>query len=71
MLKLIKLEWKKNNIGKYVRNAVILAGLLCLFIFWELSVVVPYNVMAGQSGAIESKAYIYHQSEKEWPLQDS
>lgn len=24
MLKLIKLEWKKNNIGKYVRNAVIL-----------------------------------------------
>jgi len=33
MLKLIKLEWKKNNIGKYVRNAVILAGLLGLFIF--------------------------------------
>ena len=33
MLKLIKLEWKKNNIGKYVRNAVIRAGLLCLFIF--------------------------------------
>lgn len=33
MLKLIRLEWKKNNIGKYVRNAVILAGLLCLFIF--------------------------------------
>lgn len=33
MLKLIKLEWKKNNIGKYVRNAVILAAALCLFIF--------------------------------------
>lgn len=33
MLKLIKLEWKKNNIGKYVRNAIILAGLLGLFIF--------------------------------------
>lgn len=33
MLKLIKLEWKKNNIGKYVRNAVILAAILCLFIF--------------------------------------
>ncbi len=33
MLKLIKLEWKKNNIGKYFRNAVILAGLLGLFIF--------------------------------------
>lgn len=33
MLKLIKLEWKKNNIMKYVRNAIILAMLLCLFIF--------------------------------------
>jgi len=33
MLKLIKLEWKKNNIGKYIRNAGILAGLLCFFIF--------------------------------------
>lgn len=33
MLKLIKLEWKKNNIGKYIRNVVILAVLLCLFAF--------------------------------------
>lgn len=33
MLKLIKLEWKKNNIKKYMRNAVILAALLCIFIF--------------------------------------
>lgn len=33
MLKLIKLEWKKNNIGKYIRNALILAGCLCLFVF--------------------------------------
>ena len=33
MLKLIKLEWKKNNIGKYMRNAVILAAILCLFLF--------------------------------------
>ena len=33
MLKLIQLEWKKNRIGKYVRNALILAGLLCFFIF--------------------------------------
>ena len=33
MLKLIKLEWKKNNIGKYIRNAVIVTSLLCLFIF--------------------------------------
>lgn len=33
MLKLIRLEWKKNNIGKYIRNAVILTALLCLFTF--------------------------------------
>lgn len=33
MLKLIKLEWKKNNIAKYMLGAVILAVCLCLFIF--------------------------------------
>lgn len=33
MLKLIKLEWKKNNIGKCIRNAVILAAVLCLFVY--------------------------------------
>ena len=33
MLKLIRLEWKKNNIGKYTRNAVIMAALLCLFVY--------------------------------------
>lgn len=33
MLKLIKLEWKKNNIGKYIRGAIIMAFLLGLFVF--------------------------------------
>lgn len=33
MLKLIKLEWKKNHVGTYIRNAVLLAGILCLFLF--------------------------------------
>ena len=33
MLKLIKLEWRKNNIRKYIRNAVILTAFLCLFTF--------------------------------------
>ena len=33
MIKLIKLEWKKNNIAKYMRNAAILAAFLCLFVF--------------------------------------
>lgn len=33
MIKLIKLEWKKNNIAKYMRGAVILEAFLCLFVF--------------------------------------
>ncbi len=33
MLKLIQLEWRKNNIGKYVRNMMIMAVILCLFLF--------------------------------------
>lgn len=32
MLKLIRLEWKKNNIGKYIRNASIVTAVLVLFI---------------------------------------
>lgn len=33
MLKLIRLEWKKNNIGKYILGAVIAAAALGLFVF--------------------------------------
>lgn len=33
MLKLIKLEWKKNHIGKYIRGVIIMAVLLGFFIF--------------------------------------
>lgn len=33
MLKLIKLEWKKNNIKKYISYALILAAVLSLFLF--------------------------------------
>lgn len=33
MLKLIRLEWKKNNIGKYILGAVIAAAVLGLFVF--------------------------------------
>ncbi|WP_310602135.1 ABC transporter permease [Anaerosporobacter sp.] len=33
MLKLIKLEYKKNNISKYIRNALILSVLLAIFFF--------------------------------------
>ncbi len=28
MLKLIRLEWKKNNVGKYIRNVVIMSALI-------------------------------------------
>ena len=33
MLKLIRLEWKKNNIGKYIKGVIIMAALLGLFVF--------------------------------------
>ena len=33
MLKLIRLEWKKNNIGKYIMGALITAVLLGAFVF--------------------------------------
>lgn len=32
MLKLIQLEWKKNNLGKSIRIAVIMTAVLCFFI---------------------------------------
>ena len=32
MIKLIRLEWKKNHIGKYIVGTFILAAVLCLFI---------------------------------------
>lgn len=33
MLKLISLEWKKNQIKKYIRNATIMTGVLLMFLF--------------------------------------
>ena len=33
MLKLVRLEWKKNNIGKYIKGVIIMAALLDLFVF--------------------------------------
>lgn len=33
MLKLIRLEWKKNNIEKYIKGAIVMALLLNLFVF--------------------------------------
>ena len=33
MLKLVRLEWKKNNIRKYLGGVIIMAALLGLFVF--------------------------------------
>lgn len=33
MLKLISLEYRKNNITKYIRNALILSGIITVFLF--------------------------------------
>ena len=33
MLKLVRLEWKKNTIGKYLGGVIIMAALLGLFVF--------------------------------------
>lgn len=33
MLKLVRLEWKKNHIGNYIKGVIIMAALLGLFIF--------------------------------------
>lgn len=37
MLKLIKFEWKKNQIRKYIRNAIILSFILLIFIIGLVS----------------------------------
>ena len=41
MLKLIKLEWKRNNISRLIRNAVIMTAVLLVFIM----------ITAGEAGA--------------------
>lgn len=33
MIQLIKLEFKKNRISRYIRNVIIMAAALCLFVF--------------------------------------
>lgn len=33
MLKLVRLEWKKNHIGNYIKGVIIMAALLGLFVF--------------------------------------
>lgn len=40
MIKLIRLEWKKNNIASYIRYAAVLAALLGVFLyalFWGIA----------------------------------
>ena len=44
MIKLLRLEWKKNNIGKYIRNALIMTVILSLLLVG----------MAGELEAVET-----------------
>lgn len=44
MIKLIRLEWKKNNIGKYIRNTLIMTVILSLLLVG----------MAGELEAVET-----------------
>ena len=46
MLKLIKLEWKRNNISRLIRNAVIMTAVLLVFIM----------ITAGEAGADAGRA---------------
>ncbi|MFR8016216.1 MAG: ABC transporter permease [Clostridiaceae bacterium] len=65
MLKLIRLEWKKNNVGKYIRNVVIMSALICLFIFalaiWELPMILIRVFLMRRSGnsAISSSIELF------------
>ena len=47
MLKLIKLEWEKNNIRKYIRNAGVTAFVLCLFMFAFAFLGIAYDPETG------------------------
>lgn len=57
MLKLIKLEYKKNNIAKYMRNVFILAAILCLFVFAQAFLGIA-NDPDGTLDAVEGKDII-------------
>jgi ABC-type transport system involved in multi-copper enzyme maturation permease subunit len=53
MLKLICLEWKKNHITKYIRNAVILAGILCFFFFAQSFLGIARDAETGRPDAAQ------------------
>ncbi len=36
MIKLVRLEWKKNNVIMYIRNAVIATAILAVFMLMML-----------------------------------
>ena len=57
MIKLIKLEWRKNNIAKYIRNAFILAVVLCIFIY-AMAFLGIANDPDGTLDAVEGKNVI-------------
>lgn len=66
MLKLIKLEWKKNNIRKYIRNAAIVTAILLIFIIGtarELDSDLSMEMAGyGKSGIISAVEVFTHMS---------
>jgi len=74
MLKLIKLEWKKNNIGKYIKGVIIMAALLGLFVFalaflgiandpdWTLNAAPGTDVISAPIELFTSMAFLIYTS---------
>ncbi len=58
MWKLIRLEWKKNNIFKYMIKAVVIAVLLCLFVYALAYLGIANDAETGVPDAVEGKNMI-------------
>ena len=55
MWKLIKLEWRKNQIGKYIRNAVILTAALGVFLFAFTYLGIANDPESGMPDAVQGE----------------
>lgn len=56
MLKLVRLEWKKNNIGKYIRNAAIMTFVLLFFILLMAGELDADTSMEAYDGSVVNSA---------------
>lgn len=58
MWKLIRLEWKKNNISKYMIKAVVIAFLLCFFVYAHAYLGIANDAETGVPDVVEGKDMI-------------